>query len=280
MVKETFRFGKNWEAFNKNYLNKELFDLAKQSLTRFLEVSDLSGKTFIDVGAGSGIYSMAAQQLGASKVVSVDPDVDCIECCKRLCGQEGNPSQWEIQKGSILDDAFVGSLGTFDVVYSWGVLHHTGDMWHAIDNACKLVKPNGVFFLAIYNKADGFAFYPDGRFGPSWLWKLEKQFYVSLPSFLQNCIDYAVMSVLVLLYILTLHNPVTVIRGHKNYFNKGMSWRINIKDWLGGYPYEYASVEEIFNFAKARGFSLEKLTCNNGLLNNEFLLKKLHIHRT
>jgi 2-polyprenyl-6-hydroxyphenyl methylase/3-demethylubiquinone-9 3-methyltransferase len=54
-----------------------------------------------------------------------------------------------------------------------------------------------------------------------------------------------------------------------------MSWRIDIKDWLGGYPYEYASVDEVFNFVKRLGFSLENLKCNIGLMNNEYLFKKL-----
>jgi 2-polyprenyl-6-hydroxyphenyl methylase/3-demethylubiquinone-9 3-methyltransferase len=187
---------------------------------------------------------------------------------------EGDPAHWRVVQGSILDDGFVRSLGQHDVVYSWGVLHHTGSMWKAIDNTLSLVKPGGCAYLAIYNKADGFAIYPDGRFGPSWLWLLEKKFYVSLPHFLQNCIDYCVMAALIALYVVTLHNPIRIICSHQLYFGKGMSWRINIKDWLGGYPYEYATVSEVFKYAKERGFSLENLTCNNGLLNNEFLFRR------
>ncbi len=270
----TFLFGKNWQAFNKTYLNRERIDCAKKSILDFLKTDTLKGKTFADVGAGSGLYSLAALELGASEVFSFDPDTDCIACCTELQSKQGNPEHWNIQQGSTLDDGFVRGLKQYDVVYSWGVLHHTGNMWKAIENTLELVKPGGVFFLAIYNKADGFAIYPDGRFGPSWFWLLEKKFYVSLPMFLQNFIDYCVMATLIVLYLLTFHNPIKVIKGHKNYFNKGMSWRINIKDWLGGYPYEYASVSEIFHFAQDRGFSLENLTCNNGLLNNEFLLKR------
>ncbi len=271
---QTFRFGKNWQAFNAEYLNTERIELAKKSLRDFLKVENLEGKTFIDIGAGSGVFSLAALEMGAAQVMSFDADPDCISCCTELRMSKGNPANWHIQHGSILDDVFVKTLQRYDVVYSWGVLHHTGNMWKGIKNALSLVKQDGVFFLAIYNKADGFGIYPDGRFGPSWFWLLEKKIYVSLPSFLQNVVDYGVMSALVVLYLLTLRNPVKVIRGHKNYFNKGMSWRINIKDWLGGYPYEYATVAEIFHFAKNQGFSLENLTCNNGLLNNEFLLKR------
>jgi len=270
-----FQFGKNWRHFNESYLNEHRVQLAVKSLQNFLGVESLHGKSFIDVGAGSGIDSLAAYELGASAITSFDYDENCVRCCHILKERVQNPNHWHITKGSVLDSEFMQSLGQFDVVYSWGVLHHTGNMWKAIENTLKLVKPGGVLFLAIYNKADGFAFYPDGRFGPSSFWLLEKKIYASLPGLLQNLIDYAVMSILFVVYILMLQNPFKVIRDHQLYFNKGMPWRINIKDWLGGYPYEYATVQEVFTFAKQRGFSLENLTCNNGLLNNEFLLKRM-----
>ncbi len=275
MTAPTFRFGLNWQEFNKKYLNDDRVAMAQKSLTNFLGVADLQGKTFVDVGAGSGLYSLAALRLGAKEIVSLDVDADSVTCCQQLKEAAGNPANWKVLKASVLDAEAMRALGQFDVVYSWGVLHHTGNMWPAIENAMTLVKPGGVFFIAIYNKADGLALYPDMRFGPSSFWLWEKKFYVSLPAFLQNCIDYAVMSVLFVGYCLMLRNPFKVIRDHQDYFGKGMSWRINIKDWLGGYPYEVATVQEIFAFAKQRGFSLENLTCNNGLLNNEFLLKKV-----
>jgi 2-polyprenyl-6-hydroxyphenyl methylase/3-demethylubiquinone-9 3-methyltransferase len=183
--------------------------------------------------------------------------------------KEGNSPHWQIKQGSILDNDFVSSLGEYDFVYSWGVLHHTGNMWKAIENASKLVAPKGSFCIAIYNKADAWGLYPDGRFGPSHLWVNEKRLYSRMPSFLQSFIDYSVMSALVVLYLLTLNNPMKKIRSHKQL--RGMSWRVDIKDWLGGYPYEFASVDEIFSFVKNLGFSLENLKCNSGLMNNEYL---------
>ena len=270
----SFRFGKNWQEFNRGYLNQERIDLAKRSVSEFLRMPSLQGKTFADIGAGSGLDSLVALQLGAKEVYSLDVDQDCIDCCTQLKAREGNPPHWKIELASILDDEKVASMPQFDVVYSWGVLHHTGRMWKAIENTMKIVKPGGVLYLAIYNKADGLAIYRDLRFGSSKFWLLEKKIYVSLPTFLQDLIDYTAMSILIVSYLLTLRNPVTEIRNHKFYFNKGMAWRIDIKDWLGGYPYEYASVQEVFLFARDRGFSLENLNCNNGLLNNEFLLRK------
>jgi len=269
-----FAFGKNWQSFVSDHLNQERIDEAKKSMVEFCDANALiTGRTFIDVGCGSGLFSLSAYQLGASSVVSFDLDPHSVGCCKYLKEKEGNSSHWQIKQGSILDNDFVSNLGEYDFVYSWGVLHHTGNMWKAIENASKLVAPKGSFCIAIYNKADAWGLYPDGRFGPSRIWVTEKKLYSRLPSFLQGFIDYSVMSVLVVLYILTLNNPIKKIRSHKQL--RGMSWRVDIKDWLGGYPYEYASVDEIFNFVKSLGFSLENLKCNSGLMNNEYLFRKL-----
>ncbi len=269
---KNFTFGNNWQDFNARYLDRERIELAKKALTDFL--GDIKGKTFLDVGAGSGISSLAALQLGAKSVQSVDVDSECVRCCENLREALGDNPSWEIELGSILCDL---PFGQYDIVYSWGVLHHTGDMWKALENITKYVKEDGLLYIALYNKVEDFGIFRDGRFGTSRMWQIEKKFYFSLPAFLQNCIDYAVMAILFVLYLLMLKNPFKVIRDHKLYFNKGMPWRINIKDWLGGYPYEYASADEVFNFLTARGFTLKKLYTPSGLLNNEFLFQKTKV---
>jgi SAM-dependent methyltransferase len=269
-----FAFGKNWQSFVRDHLNQEKIDEAKKSMVEFCKADTLiTAKTFIDVGCGSGLFSLAAYQLGACDIVSFDIDPDSVKCCEYLRQKEGHSQHWQIKQGSVLDGNFVSTLGKYDFVYSWGVLHHTGSMWKAIENASKLVSEDGAFCIGIYNKADAWGVYPDGRCGPSHLWVKEKRLYSKLPSPLQGLIDLSVMSVLVILYVLTFTNPIKKIRRHRDF--RGMSWRIDIKDWLGGYPYEYASVDEVFNFVKKLGFSLENLKCNNGLMNNEYLFRRL-----
>lgn len=274
MATEVFAFGKNWQAFLKSYLTDERLEEARQSLIAFFGSEEaIKGKTFLDIGCGSGLFSLAAHQLGAKEIISFDVDTDSVRCCEYLWKEEGNPGNWKVLTGSVLDKSFISHLGKFDIVYSWGVLHHTGSMWEAIENASSLVENGGAFYIAIYNKVDHFGFYPEGRFGSSDFWLAEKKFYTKLPRFMQSIFDFMVMFVLVILYLLTLQNPFKKIEEHKKL--RGMSWSVDIKDWLGGYPYECATVSEIFRFFHPKGFRLENIKCNNGLLNNEFLFRKI-----
>jgi len=273
MARKPFAFGRNWRAFVERFLNEDRIAEAVKSLTEFCRDYDFKNRTFLDIGCGSGLFSLAACRLGASKVVSFDIDPECVRCCNLLRQREGNPANWSVMQGSILDSEFISTLGEFDCVYSWGVLHHTGNLWKAVENGSRLVANGGIMYLAIYNRADSIGFYPDGRFGPSALWVKVKRTYSRAPLAIQTLIDALVMSGLVLGYCMTLQNPIKRIRSHKEL--RGMSWRIDIRDWLGGYPYEYASVAEVFSFVKRLGFSLENLKSTNGLGNNEYLFRKL-----
>lgn len=268
-----FGFGENWTKYVDNYLKEELIEEAAASIRNFCGEENIKDKVFLDIGCGSGLFSLIAYKLGAKKVISIDIDDNSTACCKRLKDISGNPENWIIEQGSILDDDFLAKLKAEDpdFIYSWGVLHHTGNMWAAIDNTMSIAKPGAHVCIAIYNKTEGI-FHPCYRPGNSAFWHWEKKVYCSLPKFVQSIINYSVMGVLVLLYLLTLQNPMKKIKEHKSF--RGMSWSIDIIDWLGGYPYECASVAEIFNHVKKQGFSLENLISNNGLLNNEYLFKR------
>lgn len=270
---DQYDFGENWTNFLNNSYDSSRLENARQSLQNFLGVKTLKGKTFLDVGCGSGLFSLAAHTLEAEKVLSFDVNPKSVQCCEKLRSTVPNSENWEVREGSILDEGFVSQLGQHDIVYAWGVLHHTGKMWRAIENTFGLVKDGGKFYLAIYNKADGFAVYPDGRFGSSKFWQVEKKFYTSLPKVFQSAVDSLAAAAYVTSHVAIGRNPYKKMKDHKD-ARRGMEWMTDLRDWLGGYPYEYATAEEIFAFAKPHGFLLENLKTNNGLLNNEFLLAK------
>ncbi|MES4787376.1 MAG: class I SAM-dependent methyltransferase, partial [Nitrospiraceae bacterium] len=148
---ERFAFGQNWQRF-LSVLNEARIQEAEQSLKQMLEMETLHGKTFLDVGSGSGLFSLAAMRLGAERVYSFDYDLQSVECTRELKRRFfADRAGWKIERGSVLDLDYLKTLGQWDIVYSWGVLHHTGHMWRALENVAGLVKPQGKLFISIYN---------------------------------------------------------------------------------------------------------------------------------
>ncbi|HZI17549.1 MAG TPA: class I SAM-dependent methyltransferase [Pyrinomonadaceae bacterium] len=265
---ERFEFGKNWARFLE-VLDEGRIRRAEESLREMLEVESLEGRSFLDIGSGSGLFSLAARRLGA-RVRSFDFDPHSVACTAELRRRFfPDDTDWRVGEGSVLDEAFVRSLGQFDVVYSWGVLHHTGQMWRALDHARLPAAAGGRLFVAIYNDT--------GTQAARWKWL--KKTYNRLPRPLRA--PFAALAVApdeakgALRSLLTLR-PGDYVRSWTAYdSNRGMSrWR-DIVDWVGGHPYEVATPDEIFEFYKARGFTLTKLKCGHvGLGCNEFVFVK------
>jgi 2-polyprenyl-6-hydroxyphenyl methylase/3-demethylubiquinone-9 3-methyltransferase len=146
-----FAFGQNWQSYLR-VLTEDRIAAAVASLEGMLGADRIAGATFLDVGSGSGLSSLAANRLGAARIHSFDFDRDSVACTEAVRGRHGSPrAAWTVEQGSALDDGYLASLGQWDIVYSWGVLHHTGDMWTAIDRVSRLVRPGGTLFIAIYN---------------------------------------------------------------------------------------------------------------------------------
>jgi 2-polyprenyl-6-hydroxyphenyl methylase/3-demethylubiquinone-9 3-methyltransferase len=252
-----FEFGRNWAGFIK-ILNVERITQAEKSLITLLEADNLKGKLFLDIGSGSGLFSLAARRMGA-KVRSFDYDSLSVACARELkrryCADD---PEWIIEEGSILNEEFVKSLGRFDVVYSWGVLHHTGDMWQALFNSASLVKPEkGILAIAIYN-----------HHWTSIIWKQIKKLYNLSPHLIRWCLNYFFC---VFFYVLGW------LKMRKNPLEKerGMDFWHDVIDWLGGYPYEYAKIEDVINFVEALGFRIKHVIRSKGWTGcNEFLFER------
>lgn len=260
---ERFEFGKNWQSF-LNSLTTERIEVAKASLKEMIQTDDLKGKTFLDIGCGSGLFSLSAKMLDA-KVHSFDFDPSSVNCARFLNEKfNKNGDDWIIEQGSVLDTEYLKSLPKFDIVYSWGVLHHTGNMKLALDNAGIPVVDNGILFIAIY----------DDLGTKSKIWLKIKKIYnsSSMGRFLVKAFFYPYYIIRnFLVDIFSLRNPYKRYKEHKK--QRGMSMVHDWNDWLGGLPFEVATTDVIIDFYAKRGFSLKKLKPNRGGC-NEFVFVK------
>jgi 2-polyprenyl-6-hydroxyphenyl methylase/3-demethylubiquinone-9 3-methyltransferase len=260
-----FSFGSNWTAF-LSVLTSERIVEAERSLREMLGCQSLQGKTFLDAGCGSGLFSLAARRLGAA-VSSFDYDPESVACAYFLKRQHfRDDPKWAIGEGSVLDESYLRSLDTFDVVYSWGVLHHTGNMWRALEIIDLPVKPGGQLFLSIYNDQGN----------TSKRWRVVKRFYCSgLLGRGIVCgvfIPYFVLGGLVV----DLLNWQSPLRRYSDYLRtRGMSRVHDWFDWLGGYPFEVAKPEQIIEYYFQRGYVLQRLVTTNGLGCNQFVFRKI-----
>ena len=255
---ERFEFGKNWQDFLLT-LNDRRIKEAENSIKELLRCESLKGKKFLDVGSGSGLFSLVARRLGAS-VLSFDYDPSSVACAQELRSRYfPNDEDWKIEQASVLDDDFLNTVGTFDIVYSWGVLHHTGNMQKALENVAKLVQNNGILVIAIYND--------QGKKSRRW-WKIKKLYCSSALGRL------FVSSIFVPYFFLRIP-VVRLIKGSdlSSSFetSRGMSIVHDWFDWLGGFPFEVAKVEDIFRFYDARGFRLRDLKTTIYSGNNEYV---------
>ncbi|MCP4051110.1 MAG: class I SAM-dependent methyltransferase [bacterium] len=266
-----FEFGQNWKKYFLNYYlqNKSVPEEAAKSLNKYWSKEKLKNKSFIDIGCGSGIFSLAAIKSNCLEVLSFDYDKDSVDCCKKCKKLYGSSENWKIEQGDILDDSYVKSLGQFDFVYAWGVLHHTGNMWKAIDNASKLVASNGELFIAIYNHAKG------KKSSEYWL-KVKKRFNYS-STYIKKYMIYKAFTLKAIHVLLSsikhMKNPIKEWKSVTRQ-RKGMSFFFNLVDWLGGYPYEYASFESLFRFVHERGFNLTDCSISYGHGCHELVFKK------
>jgi 2-polyprenyl-6-hydroxyphenyl methylase/3-demethylubiquinone-9 3-methyltransferase len=258
-----FSFGENWLKFARK-IDEHALVRAEQSLRTILDLEHMNGRRFLDVGSGSGLFSLAARRLGAF-VSSFDFDPNSVRCTAELrahfCESDSN---WVVQQGSVLDSSFVGTLGKFDIVYAWGVLHHTGNMWRALENVISLVTPGGLLCLALYND--------QGLM--SHVWRLCKRTYNLLPTMMRFLVFWPAFARLwgpTLLKDAFHGRPMKTWRDYGN--ERGMSPLIDVTDWVGGYPFEVATPEAVATFCAARALVSTKVIRRTGIGCNEFVFK-------
>lgn len=263
-----FEFGQNWADFVEAHFSQERLAEAQKHLLRFLGLNDLSGKTFLDIGCGSGLHSFAAYQANAERVVSFDYDPDSVATTRQLWSRAGEPDHWSVLRGSVLDRDFMQQLAPADIVYSWGVLHHTGNMWQAVENAAIPLSADGVLYIALYSSDVYIDPPPD-------YWLEIKRRYNRAGSAKKRWMEWAyAWRHSILPDLRNRRNPLKLISEYSA--SRGMSFWTDVRDWLGGYPMEFAGNEETKAFCADR-LGLELINIAAGEGNTEFLFRRVGV---
>jgi predicted RNA methylase len=235
-----FSFGENWAQYAEK-IDERRIEQAEKSLIRLVGREAIPGRTFLDIGCGSGLFSLAAVRLGAKRLLAVDLDPNSVATTTQtLTRYAPAGSNWDCKRISVFD-LDPAQLGSFDIVYSWGVLHHTGAMYKAIEKASAMVVPGGMIALALYGKTPFCG-----------MWRIEKRIYSRSPGWLQKTIEkvYTVM----VSARLALKGESLKKRRETYFQQRGMDVYHDMRDWLGGYPYESISPREAMTFMKKLGF--------------------------
>jgi 2-polyprenyl-6-hydroxyphenyl methylase/3-demethylubiquinone-9 3-methyltransferase len=260
---ERFAFGQNWQSF-AGLVDEERIAGAEQRLATLLGTPRLGGQSFLDIGCGSGLHALAALRLGAERVVALDIDPLCAATARQLLERFWGKANATVINASVFE-LERRPLGEFDVVYSWGVLHHTGDMARAIAIAARHVRRGGLLALALYGKTPWCA-----------MWKRIKRWYVSAPPERQAWAE----RVYVRLFGLYLLARGKRLRAHIEQYareKRGMDFYHDVRDWVGGYPYESIAPAELQRMLEDFTLVREKTRRRSGLFgsgNDEYVFRK------
>jgi SAM-dependent methyltransferase len=263
-----FAFGDNWASYAKR-VGEAQIESARQELLKLLPAAAFAGRSFLDIGCGSGLHAVAAARLGVRHVLAIDLNQKSVATTEALLARYAGGVPWTVRRADVFD-LQPRQHGRYDIVYSWGVLHHTGDVTEALGKAAALVTTGGYFAFALYRPT---------RLDR--LWVAEKRWYAKAGPRRQRLARAVYVGLLRAGLALTGRSFKTHVDSYKA---RGMDFGHDVHDWLGGYPYQTIGAVEIealltpLGLRKVREFAVSRSAIPLGVFGSgcdEFVYRRL-----
>ncbi len=260
-----FEFGENWKNYSKT-IDQKRINSAIEGVKKLFP-DGLAGKTFLDIGCGSGLHSLAALSLGAASVTAVDIDENSVSTTQELLTKYAPGSEMEPRRLRLFSTRRQMRLARSTSSIP-GVCCITPATCGEQSNVqLNFVNSGGQFAIAIYSATSCDS-----------MWKAEKKFYSRAPRPIQWTIWQIYMAAFLTAKTLLGRNPISYVRNYSEM--RGMNFSHDAHDWLGGYPYETATATEIHDRICKMGFTEKRsfpLPVSRGLFGSgchEFVFQK------
>ena len=191
----------------------------------------VKGKKVLDAGSGSGMVSIAFAVMGAS-VTGVDITSKCIENGRKRAKAFGVECRFVQSDLTMLD-----LHEDFDIIYSWGVLHHTADAKASFFRLVEHLRPGGEIIIAVYLRTAFSSF-----------WNFSRVFYQSSPGFAKTAFRRSAS------VLLNGYDAVRkALMKKERYMLRGTSNEELVNDWFGVPHRTFHTYTEVYEWFREKG---------------------------
>lgn len=233
------KVGKFYDVVWTEYLPE--YNASEAHWNIFYSPQDVRGKSVLDAGCGTGIFSTIFARNGAAKVLGIDISEGSLETAKALKAKF-HLENTDFKKQDMLALPFEDE--SFDIVWAWGTVHHTTDPFRAMCELTRVLKTGGSILLAVYTRTK-----------VTFLHEIIRKTLIRTPRKTWK----ALSKILALLLY-----PVVLVFKKREKSRKGEKLEELIMDWYFVPIRHYYYPEEIKTFLEEQGFAVEKFLPASG----------------
>lgn len=221
------------------------YDASEKHWLLFFTPDEVKGKSVLDSGCGTGIFSIIFAKNGAGQVTGIDISPGSLGTAEGL-KQKFGLSNARFEQQDMLHLPYPDAC--FDIVWAWGTVHHTTDPLGAIDGLIRVLKPGGSILLAIYKKTK-----------VTWIHEAIRKTLVRTPRRSWNALA-KIMAF--------FGTPIVWTFKRREKARQGETLSELILDWYFVPIRHYYKPDEIRTFLEGKGFKIENYLAHSGRFNS------------